>query len=287
MRRGCDVYVRPRSLDEALAAVAGGLAVPFCGGTDMFPAHVGRQMASAVVDVSAVQELRGISMRGNRCRIGGTTTWGQIAASELPPAFAGLQAAAREVGSVQIQRRGTIAGNLCNASPAADGIPPLLALDADVELQSIRGRRILPLREFVTGYRQTLLAPDEILTAVLVDLPTETCRSAFLKLGARRYLVISILMAAATVERDAGGRITRVAVAIGAASPVAIRLTALEDDAMGLKQGDAPSRIVAARHFASLSPIDDVRATAAYRLDAAIDVVGRVLDLAAGCDADG
>ena len=274
--------MRPRSIDAALAALAGGNALALCGGTDLFPAHAGRPFSRPVVDVSAVAGLRGISFDGAMYRIGGTTTWSDIQAAALPSAFDGLKAAGREVGSPQIQNRGTIAGNLCNASPAADGVPPLLSLDASVELRSFRGTRVLPLSGFITGYRETQLAPDEILAAVLVKAGTSDARSSFVKLGTRRYLVISILMAAALIERGADGRISRAAIAVGAASPVAKRLTVLENDVAGLAAGIAPSTIVAPHHVAELSPIDDVRATAAYRREAAVAIVGEALDRAAG-----
>jgi CO/xanthine dehydrogenase FAD-binding subunit len=205
----------------------------------------------------------------------------------LPRAFDALKMAAREVGSLQIQNRGTIAGNLCNASPAADGVPPLLALDADVELLSPRGKRVIPLQSFITGYRKTALAEDEIVSAVVVPSPSPEARSGFVKLGSRRYLVISILMAAAVVERDGAGKIARAAVAVGAASPVAQRLGDLEGDLAGLPRSVTPSSLVKESHLAGLSPIDDIRATANYRLDAALTVVGEALDIAAGVGADG
>ncbi len=257
------------------------------GGTDIFPAHVGRPITRPVIDISAVAGLRGIVFDGALYRIGGNTTWSDVLAAPLPLAFDGLKAAAREVGSIQIQNRGTIAGNLCNASPAADGVPPLLTLDADVELSSVRGRRVMPLGAFITGYRQSALAADEILSAVLVKAQPPRVRSSFVKLGARRYLVISILMAAAVIERDPNGRISRAAVAMGAASPVAQRLSLLERDLIGLEPGIAPSSVVAPRHVEMLSPIDDVRATSAYRIEAAMTIAGTALDLAAGVPLNG
>lgn len=263
-------------------ATSGALA--FCGGTDVFPAHVGRNISRPVVDLSAVAGLRGIEPNGNAIRIGAATTWTDIIRAPLPAAFDALKQAAREVGSIQIQNRGTIGGNLCNASPAADGVPPLLALDATVELASAKGRRLMPLSAFITGYRSTALAPGEILSAVIVPKCAPQARSAFVKLGARRYLVISILMAAALVERDAEGRISRVGVAVGAASPVAQRLPELEMSLLGLDAGKRLSNIVSDKHLAALSPIDDVRATASYRLEAARAVVGEALDRAAGVE---
>jgi CO/xanthine dehydrogenase FAD-binding subunit len=274
------VYARPTTIEEATRAMRATGALAVSGGTDVYPAHVGKPLARPLVDLSRVAGLRGVSETAEGFRFGAATTWTDIVRAALPPAFDGFKAAAREVGSIQIQNRGTIAGNLCNASPAADGVPPLLSLDASVELASPDGRRVLPLSSFITGYRRTALAPGEIVTAVLVPRPAPAARSAFVKLGARRYLVISILMAAALVEMDAQGRIAQAAVAVGAASPVAQRLPDLEADLRGF--AGRPSTLVAPHHLAGLSPIDDVRATAAYRIEAAIAAVGEALDLAAG-----
>lgn len=274
------MYARPRTIEEATLAMSSAGALAVAGGTDVYPAHAGRAIMRPLVDLSGIAALRGITETAETYRFGAATTWSMIARADLPPAFDGLRAAAREVGSIQIQNRGTIAGNLCNASPAADGVPPLLSLDASVELASPEGRRVLPLSAFITGYRRTALGPGEFVTAVLVPSPASTARSAFVKLGARRYLVISILMAAAVIETDAQGRILQVAVAVGSASPVAQRLPDLEAELRGF--GGRPSAILTPRHLAGLAPIDDVRATAAYRLEAALSAVGEALDLAAG-----
>lgn len=276
------MYARPRTIEEATLAMSSAGALAVAGGTDVYPAHAGRAITRPLVDLSGIAALRSITETADAYRFGAATTWSIIAKADLPPAFDSLKAAAREVGSIQIQNRGTIAGNLCNASPAADGVPPLLALDARIEIAAPSGRRVLSLAEFITGYRRTALEPGEIVSAVLVPKPAAGARSAFVKLGARRYLVISILMAAAVVERDATGRITSAAVAVGAASPVAQRLAELERALIGSGPGQRPSALLLPRHFVGLSPIDDVRATSGYRLDAALAVVGEAIDRAAG-----
>jgi CO/xanthine dehydrogenase FAD-binding subunit len=209
-------------------------------------------------------------------------TWSELIAADLPPVFGGLKAAAREVGSIQIQNRGTLAGNLCNASPAADGVPPLLALDAAVELTSTGGIRQLDLADFILGNRKTALRPGEILSAVLVPSVWNDAGSAFLKLGARRYLVISIVMVAATIARSLDGSVRAARVAVGSASAVARRLTVLEDRLVGVSAATRLSSLVAADDLAALTPIDDVRGSAAYRIEAAQELVGRAIDLAAG-----
>ncbi len=120
--------------------------------------------------------------------------------ADLPPLFDGLKLAAREVGGAQIQNRGTLAGNICTASPAGDGMPNLMALDAQVELASLPGRRVIPAGDFIASYRRTVCRPDEIVTAILIPKRSRATRGHFLKLGARKYLVISIVMVAGVIE---------------------------------------------------------------------------------------
>jgi CO/xanthine dehydrogenase FAD-binding subunit len=233
------------------------------------------------MDISGLGELRGVSSETTHIRIGGLTTWTEIIRSPLPRCFEALKSAARELGSVQIQNRGTLAGNLCNASPAADGVPPLLALDAEVELVSSSGSRRMRLAEFIVGNRKTQRRADELLTAVWVPRTLEDAGSAFLKLGARRYLVISISMVAAVVLVDAG-RVAVARVAVGSCSAVAQRLSALERELIGASVRDGLAARVMPAHLAPLSPIDDLRATAEYRRDASLTLVRRALDCCVG-----
>jgi CO/xanthine dehydrogenase FAD-binding subunit len=248
------------------------------GGTDFYPALSERLPRGLVVDITALREIRGISVEAEQIRIGGLTTWREVIRTPLPRCFDALKAAAREVGSVQIQNRGTVAGNLCNASPAADGVPPLLALDAEVELESAAGRRRMPLAQFLAGNRKTLRRADEILAAVLVPRRMENAASAFLKLGARRYLVISISMVAAVLQADEAGRVAEVHVAVGSCSAKAQRLTDLEKELVGHPARTGIGATVRAEHLKVLSPINDVRATADYRRDASLTLVQRALE---------
>lgn len=267
-------YLRPASLQEALQALARPWTV-LAGGTDFYPARVGRAIAEPVLDITGIADLRGISEDRGGWRLGATTTWSALIETPLPPLFDGLKQAAREVGGRQIQNAGTLAGNLCNASPAADGVPPLLALGAEVELAGRAGARRLSLAAFITGNRRTVLAPGELLVAIHVPKPAQEARSAFLKLGARRYLVISIAMAAATLEIEAG-RVAAARVAVGACSAVAQRLPALEQALAGASVAMLAEQVDAA-HLAPLSPIDDVRGSAAYRRDAVVTLLRRLL----------
>lgn len=268
-------YHRPRALDEALKALTRPCTV-LAGGTDFYPARVGRPVTEDVLDISGIDVLRGISETAAGWRLGATTTWSELVEAELPPLFDGLKQAGREVGGRQIQNAGTLAGNLCNASPAADGVPALLALDAEIEIARSAGNRRVPLAGFITGVRRTVLQPGELVVALHVPRPRHAARSAFLKLGARRYLVISIAMASAVVESDAG-KVQAARIAVGACSPVAQRLPALETALAGATlDGTLVDRIDPA-HLAPLSPIDDVRGSAAYRRDAVLVLLKRLL----------
>lgn len=258
-------YLRPRNLDDALAAIATRPYTILAGGTDFYPARATRARDEDVLDISAISGLRAVERVAAGWRIPALVTWSDIIDAKLPAAFAGLKQAAREVGGVQVQNTGTVCGNVCNASPAADGIPNLLALDAVVELASRAGIRTLPIQDFVLGNRLTARRPDEIVTAVVVPHLEGEARSTFRKLGARRYLVISIVMVAVVLAMSDKGTIRHARVAVGASAATALRLPLLESDLIGHELAPALEDVAAANHLASLAPIDDVRATADYR----------------------
>lgn len=274
-------YVRPDRVDEALALLSEGRWSILAGGTDFYPGLNGAAPSGQVLDITAIDGLRRIALDGDCWTIGATATWSDVIAADLPPAFDGLKAAAREIGSVQIQNRATVAGNICNASPAADGIPPLLALDAIVEISSASGKRRVALENFVTGNRETAMGTDEIVTGVLIPQASAQGASAFVKLGARKYLVISISMVAARIACDPAGRIVDAAVSVGACSVVAQRLRRLEAALVGTDAEAGPAGLVSDTHLASLRPIDDVRATADYRQNASLTLVRRAVAKAA------
>ncbi len=269
-------YARPSRLDAALKLLSGGKASVLAGGTDWYPAHLGRPLTEDVVDLGGIDALCGITERGDHWRIGATTTWTDLIEARLPAMFDALKLAAREVGGEQVQNAGTLAGNLCNASPAADGVPALLALDASVELAGLAGTRRLALSQFLLGPRRTALAAGELLTAILIPKPAHPARSHFIKLGARKYLLISIAMAAAVIETRKGS-ITAARIAIGSCSPVAMRLPALEAALAGRAMNAGVADAVKPEHLAALNPIADVRASAEYRREAALELVKRVL----------
>jgi len=275
------LFLRPDTLDEAVHVLASSGGQILAGGTDFFPALGDRPVTGTVVDISGLGELKGVVQEPKYIRIGGLTTWSEIVRAPLPQCFDGLKAAAREIGGIQIQNRATVAGNLCNASPAADSVPPLLALDAEVELASQAGTRRILLTDFIVGNRKTLRQPGEILSQIFIPRTVDSAASVFLKLGARRYLVISIAMVAAVIQKDSGGRVADARVAVGSCSAVARRLSALEHALTGAPVSVGLGSLATADHLKDLSPIGDVRATAAYRREAALRLVQRALDACA------
>ena len=270
-------FLRPLDLEESLAALAATPLTILAGGTDFYPAHVGTPVLESILDVTRIPSLRGVTETDGAWRVGGATTWTDLTRAPLPDYFRALKLAAREVGGMQIQNAGTIAGNICNASPAADGVPALLALGASVELRSIDTIKQIPLAEFILGNRKTSRQSNELLTAILVPKWRENSRSTFLKLGARKYLLISIAMVAACVELDTNGMILKAGISVGACSPVARRLSELETKLIGQRLNASLADIVIPSDLAVLSPIADVRSSADYRLDAALTLVKRAL----------
>ncbi len=274
-----DRYFRPRSLAEALDILAEHTPRPLAGGTDLYPALTGAEAwgprpALDWMDISGLSALHGIEAAEGGLRIGALVSWTQIATAALPPALAALQQAARQVGGRQVQNRGTLLGNLCNASPAADGVPPLLILDAEIELASAAGTRRLRLGDFLRGNRATARRPDELAVALHIPPPPEA-ESRFEKLGTRRQLVISIVMVAGLLRLEAG-RVAEARIAVGACSAVARRLPGLEAALRGAAPGDVAG-IIGGATLDPLTPIADIRGTAEYRLSAARTLVARSL----------
>lgn len=276
MVRVSGVYLRPEKLETALEMLASGEVTVAAGCTDLFPATERKTLPGDILDITGIEALSGIRRDEAGLRLGASTAWTEIVRADLPPALHGLQLAAREVGAMQIQNRGTLAGNLCNASPAADGVPPLLIVDAEVELQSVLGVRRMLLADFLTGPRQTERRPDELMTAVLVPDTALSGRGHFLKLGARAYLVISIAMTAARLAIE-DGIVREAALAVGACGPVATRLSKVERALIGrpLDVEAVTDEMVAS----ALSPIDDVRADAGYRAMSAAELLRRTLNM--------
>lgn len=275
-------YEQPDSLEQSLALLADSPMTIVAGATDLYPRQTtpkvwGGDAPVDWLDISKVAGLRGVVEADEHYRIGCLTIWMDIQRADLPPYFDGLKGAAQEVGSKQIQNRGTVAGNLCNASPAADGVPPLLTLDARVDIRSSTRKRVVPLANFILGNRDTVLQPDELVVAIHVPKLSSQHHAAFTKLGARRYLVISIAMAAAVIELTPDRTLGDCRIAVGACSAVAQRFPRLEQELIGQSLDAGLASVSDPEWFAGLTPIDDVRASATYRRHAAQTLTSRLL----------
>ncbi len=270
-------YLAPTNQDEAFGFLKSDHPRIVAGGTDFFPSLRQGEVHENLLDISRITGMRGITRTDSGWRIGAATTWTDIVRAPLPAAFDVLKMAALEVGSLQIQNQGTVAGNLCNASPAADGVPPLLVLDAAVELGSSSGLRTIALADFILGVRKIDMTPEEMVVAIHIPDISSTATSAFSKLGSRKHLVISIAMVAAVVQVDAG-KLADVRIAVGSCSPVARRLPELEARLKGLAVKElAQLDFGSGQALAPLTPITDVRGSAEYRLDVVAELCRRVV----------
>jgi CO/xanthine dehydrogenase FAD-binding subunit len=268
------------TLDAALAILAEepGAWRPFAGGTDlMVQLAAGTLPHRQYVNVFAVKELRYIDATPDAVVLGGLTTFSDVQRSEiLRTEFPLLCRAAFETGGVANQNRGTIAGNIANASPAADTPPALLVHDAELELASVRGRRVVPYDRFHTGYKQMDLAPDELIVAIRLPR-TAGWIPHYRKVGARRAQAISKVCFAARAHMD-GARVADLRLAFGSVAPTVVRATRTE---ACLRAGSLDPATVgeALRTLdAELAPIDDVRSTAAYRRRVAANLLVEFLD---------
>ena len=273
---------RPDTLNEACIILTESSSQIINGGSCLIPALKDRPASGSLLELSRLRELKNIRITDDCVRIGGTITWSELATAELPLCFGALKQAARRVGSFQIQNVATIAGNLCNASATADGVPPLLAFDAEVELVSSAGQRRIGLSNFIVGDRKTRLREDEILTAIVLSRKLDVGTSVFFKLAARRFLATSVVTVAAAIEQDAMARIRQARIAVGSCSPVAQRLPRLERTLVGERARRGLGDVAVEADLTALSPTSDVHASAAYKRDAALTLVRRAIDACMG-----
>jgi CO/xanthine dehydrogenase FAD-binding subunit len=269
--------LRPASLREALTMLRDeGPLVPIAGCTDVFVAlNFGTLGAARFIDLWPLEELSGIRLKGGLLSIGARATWTRIIRSPLVrKRLPMLVEAARQIGGAQIQNRGTIGGNIANASPAGDGLPVLAAADAILVLASAGAARRVPFNEFYTGYRKSVLRADELIVAI--EIPAVPGRQWFRKVGTRAAQAISKVVMAAVV--DGAPRI-----AVGSVAERVVRLPRTEAAlASGAKIADAQRILIS-----EIKPIDDVRSTAEYRRRVCANLLGRLWAEASGSQAAG
>ena len=268
-------YLRPRDLEEAVVARA---AYPdwmvLAGGTDLMVNANHKPIPTGILDLWRLGEIGFIRVEDTSIAIGSGTTWHEV---ERHPAIRDkllpLALAAREIGALQIQARATLGGNVGTSSPVGDSLPVLLALDATLEVASVRGRRRIPYSTWCTGYRKTLLATDELIVAAHIPWPAAGMRTTWRKVGTRRAQSISKVMGAAAITLD-GDTVVSARVALGAVADRPMRITAVEDAVRGLSLVRAAEAARTAVRTA-IKPIDDVRSTSVYRREVAENLVAR------------
>jgi CO/xanthine dehydrogenase FAD-binding subunit len=266
----------PDSLAEALALIGNepGVWKPFAGGTDlMVLLEAGRLPHRNYVNIWPLRELRGIEVSDTHVTLGALTTYTDVQAHEvLQREFPMLCQAASETGGLAIQNRGTLGGNIVNASPAADSPPALLAYNAEIELVSNRGARWLPYDEFHLGYKQMNMQADELLTRIRLPRTTAGITHYYRKVGTRKAQAISkvCLAAAARVEN---GMLTDVRIALGSVAPIVLRCKQTEGAIRGKALTDDTVNEARETLMREITPIDDVRSTASYRLRVAANLL--------------
>jgi CO/xanthine dehydrogenase FAD-binding subunit len=270
----------PSGLDDALARLADepGRWRPFAGGTDlMVLLEAGKLTHKRFVSVWHLPELRGIHVADDHLTLGATTTYTQIQNHPtLQSEFPLLCRAASWTGGVAIQNRGTLAGNIANASPAADSLPALLVYEAQLELVSAGGARRVDYRDFHTGYKTTVMRPGELIKSIRLPRATAGYQQHARKVGARKAQAISKVCLAATARMN-GGVLDDIRLALGSVAPVPLRCVQTEAELRG-RTVDAATIDDARRVMASeVAPIDDIRSTAEYRRRVAANLVEEFL----------
>jgi xanthine dehydrogenase small subunit len=285
--------VSPRTVAEACELLAKGAAsglrmTMLAGGTDwivdrhLLPVEKAT-LLDQVIDLTGIEALSRIALReqgGERWMSlgGGVTFWALRRDARVVGTIPMLAEMARDVGAVQIQTRGTLAGNIATASPAADGVPALMALDAVLVLASAAGERRVPLVQFFTGYRKTVLRNDELIAAIDVRIPAPGAKVTWRKVGTRLAQAISKVALAAAVEVDAAGVVTRARFGMASVAPVTVALGGVRAIVEGRTLASLDRAAVDAAVAAEVKPIDDVRSTGEYRLHVAKALVWRALE---------
>ena len=266
-------YEAPRSVEDAVALLAGspGRARVFAGGTDLLVAlQTGRADAELLVDLKRIERMTRIEREGKSFRIGAAVCAAELAeCSELARAWPGVVEAAELIGSTQIQGRASLGGNLCNASPAADSVPALLAAGARCVVASPGGEREVPVAEIPTGPGTTSLRPEEIIVEFLLADPEPHSADAYLRMIPRSEMDIAIVGAASRIGLDGEGRCTHARVFLAAVAPTVREVPAAAEALVGNAIDDASLSRVAEAARAASAPIDDHRGTVAYRTQVA------------------
>jgi CO/xanthine dehydrogenase FAD-binding subunit len=267
---------QPGDFQEALALLRDepGIWRPFAGGTDLMVLfEAGKLQHRKFFSLWHLDELRGIEVTPDFITLGALTTYTEVQANEvLRQEFPMLCQAASETGGLAIQNRGTLGGNIANASPAGDSPPALLVYDAQLELVSAQGTRILPYDGFHTGYKQMLLRPDELIKSIRLQRSQQVRRQYYRKVGTRKAQAISKICFAGLAQLD-GEQLKDVRIALGSVAPTVVRCSKTEEVLRNQKVDAALVSAARAALAREISPIDDIRSTSNYRLQVALNVL--------------
>ena len=268
--------VTPVSLSEALAVLARdeGKWKPFAGGTDlMVLLEAGKLPHRNYLNIWNLPELRGIEVTESHVTLGALTTDTEVLENDtLRAEFSMLCQAASETGGLAIQNRGTLGGNIANASPAADSPPALLAYDAELELVSAKGSRTVPYHSFHTGYKQMIIRPDELLRSIRLPLPATESQHYYRKVGTRKAQAISKVCFAGLARMEAD-QIADVRIALGSVAPIPLRCVQTEAALRNKRINQETLATAKAALTAEIAPIDDLRSTKDYRLRVSLNLL--------------
>lgn len=272
-------YHSPESLDEALSLLAElENATPVIGGTDLMVAmRNGVSVPSHVVDLNEIPELNYVKEEEGIIMIGATATHSQVANSPLVTGIHSLVDSVSRIGSPQIRNRGTITGNICNASPAADSAPPLLVHMAEVEIQSIDSKRTIPIEDLFAGPKINSLEPGELLTEIRIPVPPVGSASSFKRIGRRRAFTLSVVSAAAYIQME-DEECTDAKVAFGSVAITPLRVREAESLLTGSKLDEVTINAASKAVYEAVKPITDVRGTSEYRKDMCPVLMRRAID---------
>lgn len=264
-------YFRPESISEAIQLLQVTDGKLLAGGTDILPRiRKGNYLVKAIIDLSRIEALKFIQEDNGWIKVGASTTHTMVEQADiLHKSAPGLVSASHSIGCPQTRARGTIGGNLANASPAADTAPALLVLNAEVVFQTAMGQNVVPLYEFFTGPGKSILSASDILTSVRFKHPSGQIGSSFLKLGKRKGMAISVASVAAYVHLGNDGRLDEIRVAYGSLAPTPVRGYSVEKNLLGNYPSLENLQKAAIKCEQDIVPIIDLRASASYRLQAA------------------
>ncbi|HTS48782.1 MAG TPA: xanthine dehydrogenase family protein subunit M [Bryobacteraceae bacterium] len=270
--------VAPTNLRDALVLI-GDQRRPIAGGTDLMVLfEAGKLAYRRLVSLHGISELRGITEDPTYVTIGALATYTEIQRHEIiRREFPLLVRAASWTGAVATQNRGTLAGNIANASPAADSPPALLAYDAELELMSSRGQRWVPYASFHTGYKTSSMAPDEMIARIRVPRSTSGCIQYLRKVGTRRAQAISKVALAGLAKMDAG-KVERIRIALASVAPIPLRCFETENVLVGRHLDPALIKEAKLKLAAEIAPISDIRSTDDYRRFVATNLLQEFLE---------